>query len=292
LPELPEVETVRKGLESRSIGFHIRRIEVLKERSIASPGGSGEFIRKLEGAKVKHWERRGKYLIASLEKDVLNEKELCSNKSIHFGWWGVHLRMTGQFQWHEKEKAPCAHTRVRFWNKQGHELRFVDTRNFGQMWWVPADKSPNEIISGLTKLGPEPFSKSFTTRYLMKKLQGKKSSIKSALLDQSICAGTGNIYADESLFAAGIIPTKESCKLKESQINNLRESLIHILKISIGKGGTSFKDFRDIEGLNGNYGGEANVYKRANKPCKTCGSIIQRTKLAGRSTHWCPKCQT
>tara|TARA_Y100001968_G_scaffold29289_1_gene22657 strand:+ start:293 stop:1171 length:879 start_codon:yes stop_codon:yes gene_type:complete len=291
LPELPEVETVRRGLENRSVGFHIRKVEVLKERSIASPGGSKEFISKMQGVKIKSWSRRGKYLIASLEKDVIRNNKLSCNNSTPYGWWGVHLRMTGQFQWHKEKKKICPHTRVRFWNPQGHELRFIDTRNFGQMWWVPAERSLPEIISGLKKLGPEPFSEDFTTFYLIKKLKGKKSSIKSALLDQSIFAGTGNIYADESLFSAGIVPTKESWKLDESQIDNLRQSLINVLKISIGKGGTTFKDFRDLEGLDGNYGGEANVYRRTNKPCKKCGSIIQRTKIAGRSTHWCPKCQ-
>tara|TARA_Y100001968_G_C19443618_1_gene763994 strand:+ start:3383 stop:4252 length:870 start_codon:yes stop_codon:yes gene_type:complete len=288
LPELPEVETVRKGLESRSIGFLINKIQVLKERSISSLGGSKEFISKMEGMKVKKWERRGKYLIASVKKD---KGDISLTNSADSGWWGVHLRMTGQFQWFEESRIACPHTRVRFWNKQGQELRFVDTRNFGEMWWVSSEESLPEKIKGLKKLGPEPFSETFSTLFLIEKLKEKKSSIKSALLDQSIFAGTGNIYADESLFAAGIMPTKECRKLEPSQIDKLRRSLIKVLKESIGEGGTTFKDFRDIEGVNGNYGGQASVYKRTNRPCRICGSIIQRTKIAGRSSHWCPTCQ-
>ena len=122
-------------------------------------------------------------------------------------------------------------------------------------------------------------------------LKGKKRSIKSALLDQSIVAGVGNIYADESLFSAGILPHREARKISKIELENLCQCLILILKDSIGKGGTTFKDFRDLEGVNGNYGSQALVYRRTGKECKKCGSIIQRETLCGRGTHWCPECQ-
>ena len=200
--------------------------------------------------------------------------------------------MTGQFQWHRERTNPCVHTRVRFWNIFGEELRFVDTRSFGQMWWVPPGISVESVITGLRKLGPEPFSKDFNPTYLEKCLKSKTRSIKSALLDQSLIAGVGNIYADESLFCAGIDPQKSSCKLTRKEIKRLVNSLIKILKISIGAGGTTFSDFRDLEGINGNYGGQAWVYKRNKKPCKICKTIIQRQVIVGRGTHWCPKCQS
>ncbi len=292
MPELPEVETVRRGLEYTLANFQIEDIEVCRERAIASPGGASVFIGNMRGVRFGSWQRRGKYLLASLLRNKLsNNQNLEKNKFHNAGWWGIHLRMTGQFQWHEEIMPPCTHTRVRFWNKDGKELRFVDTRSFGQMWWVPPEKKLEDIITGLKKLGPEPFSKDFNARYLIKILKGKKRSIKSALLDQSIVAGTGNIYADESLFAAGVLPSKPSGELTEIEIEKLCSNLIKVLKISIGKGGTTFRDFRDLEGINGNYGGQAWVYRRTNQPCRVCGTLIQRELLIGRSTHWCPKCQ-
>ena len=291
MPELPEVETVRKGLEERLRGFLIHQIEVCRDTVIASPGGAEEFAKNLKGSFVGGWSRRGKYLIASLHK----RKEYCKASVIAYpsgGWWGVHLRMTGSFEWHNTStEPPCKHTRIRIWNERGNELRYVDIRSFGQMWWVPKQNKPEEIITGLQKLGPEPFSKSFNATYLEKSLRGRKKTIKAALLDQSIIAGTGNIYADESLFAAGISPHIEAGKLNFNRIEILCEKLIEVLAISIGSGGTTFSDFRNLEGLNGNYGGQAWVYGRHNKGCRKCGSKIKKDKISGRSSHWCPQCQ-
>ena len=291
MPELPEVETVRKGLVDRLANFKIHKIEVCRAATISSPGGPEKFIEMMKGSRVGSWERRGKYLISTLHKEEFSQR---SNQSVAHrsnGWWGVHLRMTGYFQWHENICLPCAHTRVRFWNKQGKELRFVDIRSFGQMWWVPPNTKPEEIITGLKKLGPEPFSEGFNPPYLQNKLNGRKRSIKAALLDQSLVAGVGNIYADESLFAAKISPQKASGSLNKSEIKRLYESLVYILKYSIGKGGTTFSDFRDLEGSHGNYGGQAWVYRRGGKPCRECGKPIYKDTICGRSTHWCPECQ-
>ena len=207
------------------------------------------------------------------------------------GVWGVHLRMTGQFQWHEQPTEPCRHTRVRFWNPEGQELRFVDVRSFGEMWWVPQGQPVEEVISGLMRLGPEPFSTDFTAAYLRQKLKGSSRPIKTALLDQALVAGIGNIYADESLFAAGIAPFTPAGQLTLEQLEKLRDALINVLTVSIGAGGTTFSDFRDLEGVNGNYGGQAWVYRRGGEPCRSCGTQIRREKLSGRSTHWCPQCQ-
>jgi len=281
LPELPEVETVRKGLEKLLKDFYIERIEVLKERSIAGVCGSKSFINSIENSYLGKWERRGKYLIGSLHSKAKNRK----------GYLVVHLRMTGQFKLLKKEIPPCAHTRVRFFAEGGKELRFIDIRNFGLMWYVPKSKSVGEIVSGIKKLGPEPFSSAFNSLYLKDYLNKKTRSIKSALLDQETVAGVGNIYADETLFDAGINPKTECRNLKSKDLIRLCNSLIKILNISIGEGGTTFSDFRDLEGGSGNYGGQAWVYRRAGKCCKKCGEKILREKICGRSTHWCPNCQ-
>ncbi len=281
MPELPEVETVRKGLEKLLVDFYITKINVLKERSIASFGGSKSFINNIENSYISNWERRGKYLIGSLNTKSKRKK----------GFLVVHLRMTGQFKLIYKQMLPCKHTRVRFFEEGGKELRFIDIRNFGQMWYVPSTKSITEIVSGIRKLGPEPFSNEFNSRYLKNYLKNKKRSIKSALLDQSTVAGIGNIYADETLFDAGINPKTKSRDLNKDDLNRLCNSLLKILKISIGEGGTTFSDFRDLEGINGNYGGQAWVYRRGGERCKKCGEKILREKICGRSTHWCPICQ-
>ena len=281
MPELPEVETVRKGLEKLLIDFYIKKIDVIKDRSIASIGGSESFIKNIENNYLGTWKRRGKYLIGSLQ--TINKN---SN-----GFLVVHLRMTGQFKLINKQIPPCKHTRVRFIEEGGRELRFIDIRNFGQMWYVPTTKSISEIVSGIKRLGPEPFSTDFNSHYLEQYLKKKKCSIKSSLLDQKTVAGVGNIYADETLFDSGINPKTESRSIEKKALDKLCDSLVKILKISIGKGGTTFSDFRDLEGKNGNYGGQALVYRRSGKPCIKCGEVILREKICGRSTHWCPTCQ-
>ncbi len=159
------------------------------------------------------------------------------------------------------------------------------------MWWVRDGLSPNNIIKGLRTLGPEPFSENFNNSYLTKVISNKTRSIKSILLDQTIVAGIGNIYADESLYLAGIMPFREAKTIKKNEIKKLKIAIVNVLKKSIGAGGTTFSDFRDLEGENGNFGLQTNVYRRTGKECHKCKKLIERKKIAGRSTHWCPKCQ-
>ena len=210
MPELPEVETVRRGLADRLSSFQIHDVEILRDRAIASPGGSSLFVQALKGTWVGQWHRRGKYLYADLH-DGPDHQQVAER-----GHWGVHLRMTGQFLWLDEATEPCRHTRVRFWDPEGRELRFIDMRSFGEMWWVPPEQPLESIITGLKRLGPEPFSDAFNGAYLQQRLKNSKRSIKAALLDQSLVAGAGNIYADESLFAAGIAPNTAAGQLKRA----------------------------------------------------------------------------
>ena len=159
------------------------------------------------------------------------------------------------------------------------------------MWWVREGLLPNIIIKGLGSLGPEPFSEFFNISYLTKVISNKTRSIKSILLDQTIVAGIGNIYADESLFSAGISPFREAKTIKKYELKKLRIAIVEVLKKSIGAGGTTFSDFRDLEGENGNFGLQTNVYRRTGKQCRKCKNLIERQKISGRSTHWCRKCQ-
>ena len=292
MPELPEVETVRRGLEQKLNNFIVKKVEVCRHSTVAFPINKEEFIKGLENSLLKKWDRRGKYLIAELKKiENENNKFPLEKFSRNNGYLVVHLRMTGYFKFINNSTPPCKHTRIRFFDKNNNELRYIDVRSFGQMWWIKQGLSPYKIIKGLGSLGPEPFSKEFDTKYLMDVISKRTKSIKAILLDQTIVAGIGNIYADESLFSAGISPFREARTIKKNELIKLRKSIVTVLKKSIGSGGTTFSDFRDLEGEDGNFGLQTNVYRRTGKECRKCRNIIERQKITGRSTHWCPKCQ-
>ncbi len=199
--------------------------------------------------------------------------------------------MTGQLLWLNQSEPLQKHTRVRLFFEDDWELRFVDQRTFGQMWWVPPDRLPESVITGLQQLGPEPFSENFSLAYLMQQFKHCHRPIKNALLDQAIVAGIGNIYADEALFLSGIHPNTLCTDLNRKKIDCLRTNILHVLQTSIDAKGTTFSTFRSVEGVNGNYGGVAWVYARDGEACRTCGTVIERLRMAGRSAHFCPKCQ-
>ena len=292
MPELPEVETVRRGLEQKLKNFIIKRVEICRDSTVAYPFENKDFIEGLKNSLIYKWDRRGKYLIAELKKIernniyIANEDNFISN-----GVLVVHLRMTGYFTFNNMITNPCKHTRIRLFDSKNNELRYIDVRSFGQMWWVRKELLPTNIIKGLGSLGPEPFSENFNINYLTKIISNKTRSIKSILLDQTIVAGIGNIYADESLYAAGISPFREARTIKKHELKKLKTAIVEILKKSIGAGGTTFSDFRDLEGENGNFGLQTNVYRRTGKKCRKCKNIVERQKISGRSTHWCRKCQ-
>ncbi|MBH8551898.1 DNA-formamidopyrimidine glycosylase [Nostocaceae cyanobacterium CENA357] len=280
MPELPEVETVRRGLNQLTLNREITGGDVLLNRTIAYPFSVGEFIYGIKGSSIAAWHRRGKYLLAELTPSPAT----C--------WLGVHLRMTGQLLWLHQDEPLHKHTRVRLFFGDQQELRFVDQRTFGQMWWVPPGVAVESIITGLGKLALDPFSPEFTVDYLAAKLQNRRRPIKTALLDQSVVAGLGNIYADEALFKSAVLPETLCTNLQLKQIERLRSAIIQVLETSIEAGGTTFSNFLNVKGINGNYGGVALVYNRTGEPCRVCGELIQRIKLAGRSSHFCPQCQT
>ena len=292
MPELPEVETVRRGLNQVTLHQTIEGGDVLLARTIAHPLSVADFLSGLQGTAIAQWQRRGKYLLAELIKPSSDDSTI----SVAAGWLGVHLRMTGQLLWLSPEEPLQKHCRVRlcFQNQPGQplrELRFVDQRTFGQMWWIPPDALPGVIMGGLGKLGPEPLSDDFSVPYLAQRFQQRQRPVKNALLDQTLIAGIGNIYADEALFLSHIRPTTFCSQLKPRHIKRLHAAIREVLENSISAGGTTFSDFRDVQGINGNYGQVAWVYNRDGEPCRVCGTTIERLKLAGRSAHFCPRCQ-
>lgn len=329
MPELPEVETVKRGLNQVTREQVIVGGAVFLERTIASPASGAEFLQGITGCTIVNWQRRGKYLLGQLTRPASSPKALSlatapdptisrpttalpaspraaalpapwgptpatptvTPTPIAAGWLGVHLRMTGQLLWVPSAEPLPTHIRVRFTFANGQDLRFVDSRTFGRIWWVPPDRPPESCITGLQALGPEPFSSDFTVAYLQQQFQRRQRPIKSALLDQALLAGVGNIYADEALFLSGIHPTTPCAHLQPEQIERLRRGIVAVLAASIEAGGTTISDFRSVAGVNGNYGGEAKVYGRMGQDCRVCGTPIQRIRLAGRSSHFCPSCQ-
>ncbi|MCL2927864.1 MAG: DNA-formamidopyrimidine glycosylase [Trichodesmium sp. MAG_R01] len=299
MPELPEVEIVKQGLNQLTLNKRILGGEVLLERTLAHPISVADFLRGLEGKAIAQWHRQGKYLLAQLYKWGKKNSKLQEYEN-EDGWLGVHLRMTGQLLWVNPEESLHKHTRVRLFfghNSSGdkdssnYELRFVDQRTFGKMWGVPPGKEISKVITGLQQLGLEPFSPEFSPKYLNKKLYKRHRPIKTALLDQTTIAGLGNIYADEALFLSGIRPTTICKDLTEKQIEQLHLAILKVLQTAINAGGTTFSNFLNVNGVNGNYGGVAWVYSRAGQPCRICNTPLEKIKLAGRSTHFCPQCQ-
>ena len=256
--------------------------DVLLERTIAHPSSMTDFWAGLQGRAIAQWRRRGKYLLAELTP---------TTKDTAPAYLGVHLRMTGQLLWLDRATPVHKHTRVQIFFAGDRELRFDDQRTFGQMWWVPPGQSPETIITGLQKLGPEPFADEFSIPYFQSQLHQRQRPIKTALLDQAIVAGIGNIYADEALFLTGIPPQRLCRDLTAAQIATLHGHIRAVLAASIEVKGTTFSSFRTVEGVNGRYGGMAWVYGRDGEACRTCGTVIERVKLAGRSAHFCPTCQ-
>ncbi|NJM78105.1 MAG: DNA-formamidopyrimidine glycosylase [Acaryochloridaceae cyanobacterium RU_4_10] len=281
MPELPEVETVRLGLNAVTCHLPIVGTEVLLARTITYPKVLAEFQAGLQGVQIAEWRRRGKYLLATLNKDGLQPA----------GWLGVHLRMSGQLLWVEASEPLHKHTRVRLSFEKNQELRFLDQRTFGQLWWVPPSEDPNYIMSGFGALGPEPLSPELSDEYLEKVLRGRDRPIKNALLDQTLIAGLGNIYVDESLFLSGIHPTQPCKRLTVSQIKKLHGAIEEVIQTALTQGGTTFSSFRQVSGTNGNYGGVAWVYRRGGQPCHQCNTPIEKMRLGGRSCHFCPQCQ-
>lgn len=275
MPELPEVETVRRGLLLCLPGQVIDQVVVLRSHSIAHPHPD-EFAQLLIGHTFENVERRGKYLLIKLSRGA---------------GLAVHLRMSGRLLIVPRRSKLTKFVRVRIILANQQELRFEDMRVFGRLWYIPPGSSFEKIIPSLNELGKEPLA-GLTGRALRRLFEGKTQAVKTALLDQRLIAGIGNIYADESLFAAAIHPQTKAGKLSLAQANRLVAAIEKILNKAILLGGASIRDYKDSRGVNGRYQNGAFVYGREGEPCHVCTKTIKRLKLAGRSTHFCPNCQS
>lgn len=273
MPELPEVETVKRSLSGKLIGKEIRDLEIYFSGNIRRPDPllMGEMIR---GKKFLGIDRRGKYLIFTLSEDLALV---------------VHLRMTGQLLYVDAAFPKDKHTHLVFSLSDGMELRYADLRKFGTFDLIPLSELPQ--LKGLAQLGVEPLSGDFTVQWLDQMLQNKNRSIKNVLLDQTIIAGIGNIYADEILYEGGIHPETIACNLTEDQVRQLWQATVKLLNLGIEHRGTSIRNYVDGDGRQGGFQELLKVYGRRGEPCVRCGSPIGKTMVQGRGTYYCPNCQ-
>lgn len=272
MPELPEVETVRGVLEPQLCGRRIISAAVLRLGVLARPEAEA-FRRAVESERIKALGRRGKFLQIHLE-----------NGSTII----IHLRMTGRLLCLPEDYPPFAHTHIVLKLDNSWELRFIDTRRFGRFWLRQTGEKDD--FSGIERLGPEPFDKDFSADYLREKLGERKITVKQALLDQSIVAGIGNIYADESLFASGIDPRKPAGDITKRGWLTLAREIPRILRLAIENNRVSAEEFREMR--DGEYKhNDFYVYGRKGKECRVCGTAIESVRIAGRTSCFCPKCQ-
>lgn len=277
MPELPEVETVRRGLAPWIVGRKIKKIELVHK------GGnrSSTFapLSSVEGARVKNIVRRGKFLWFELNRDLALV---------------AHLGMSGQFIIQKRNSDDEKHLRVRIdFGDRKREIRFIDQRTFG---WVAIDQLVHEgdelIPQSFARIAPDIFDKKFDRTAVISKIQKKNSAIKRVLLDQSVMSGVGNIYADEALWRAAIHPEKISKKLSEQKISTLLDAVSFVMSEALKQGGTSFDDlYINVNGESGYFDVELEAYGQEDEPCSRCGTQIRRITFGNRSSHFCPTCQ-
>ncbi len=286
MPELPEVETVKRGLEKLIIGRSIASVTYDTAKSFPNaPADVDEFM---VGAEIKEVRRRAKVLLIDLSTAYTLV---------------IHLKMTGQLVYRGESDFGAGHpndsligelpdrsTRVVISFKDSSKLFFNDQRKFGWVRLLPTVQVPE--IDFFKKVGPEPLSDDFTPSIFIERIQKRaNTTIKAALLDQTVLAGVGNIYADESLWGACLHPAARVRDISEKQLRKLYDELRFVLILSIEKGGSTDRNYVNAEGKKGSYIDFARVFRRENQPCPRCKSIIEKSKVAGRGTHTCPNCQ-
>lgn len=273
MPELPEVETVRRGLNSLIKGRTINNVEIYYDKIII--GSVADFQSNLVGAKILDVGRRAKYLLFHFD----NNLTMIS-----------HLRMEGKYQVRASRFDFDKHVHIVFHLDDGRFLGYRDVRKFGKMQLVPTAEELQ--VKSLAALGPEPLTQAYTLASLHQGLKQRKKSIKATLLDQHVVSGLGNIYVDEVLWRAKIHPEEPANKLTEQQISDLYLMINDEIKTAIDAGGTTVRSYVDAMGHEGNFQLQLHVYNQKGHYCERCGTIIKKIKVAGRGTHFCPQCQT
>ncbi len=266
MPELPEVETIKRDLEDVIIGKKIKGVEVKVAKIIKEPS-LGDFIKGVQGKKIKEILRRGKVLILKLSSQYLI----------------FHLRMTGQIIYGNKDEK----NKVNFLLSDGKYLNFIDQRVMGEIRLV----DDWQKIPFIKQMGPEPLEEKWTIEKFQKMVSKKKIKIKPLLMNQKFIAGIGNLYAAEILFKAKVNPICSINELTLAEVKKIYLAIKEILQEGIRYRGSSIDTYRDARGEKGKFAARIKVYGRKGKPCFECGNLIKKTTLAGRGTYFCPKCQ-
>lgn len=294
MPELPEVETITRGLAKRVAGDVIESVWIGSRRQPLKSSAS-EIAAALEGSRIVKVHRAGKHIVFDLERSVSDAPCLSKTKASNMArikagrsarpkptnsQWIVHLGMTGRLLVSKPEEEILKHTHLIARFASGRELRFIDPRMFGKLSVVRGEFDPGGIEP--LKVAEEQFIALF---------RGRKTPIKSALLNQKLLRGVGNIYADESLFRAGIRPRRRAVSLTRDQLRKLHGAVQEVLREAIALGGSSISDYVDADGEEGFFQLQHRVYGREGEACLVCKSAIRRVVLGGRSSHYCPQCQ-
>lgn len=271
MPELPEVETTRRGLSPLVEGRVVERV-VIRQPQLRWP--ISPEVKRLKDVQVQQLRRRGKWLIWDLDAG-------------HLLW---HLGMSGSFRGWLQPPIAGKHDHVDLVIADGHTIRFTDPRRFGALFWVP--DSP-ELHPHLQRLGPEPLSGGFSGDYLWQQARTRSIAVKSFIMNGEVVVGVGNIYASEALFRTGIHPTRSAQRVSKARFNTLAHAIKDILTAAIEVGGTSLRDFTVGDGTPGYFGQSLAVYGREGLPCINtgCGGLIKRVIIGQRSTFFCPRCQ-
>ena len=272
MPELPEVETVRRSLKLKLIGTKIISCDIYHNNIIEYPSVS-EFKNNIIGQTFRDIERHGKWL-----KFVLDDYYLLS-----------HLRMEGKFFFRSIDEEIHKHEHVVFGLDNGTSFRYMDVRKFGKMHLIK--KEDIDKIGPLLNVGLEPWDENLTIDYLKGKYKNKKLPIKTLILDQSIIAGIGNIYANEILFASSINPLKSGVGLSDKELESIINNTRDILSKAIEMGGSTIHSYTSVDGVTGLFQQELMVHTRVNQKCKICGTNIKKIVVGGRGTYYCPNCQ-
>jgi formamidopyrimidine-DNA glycosylase len=289
MPELPEVETIVNDLRPQLVGrrfesLHLTRDAAIRARLVRHPSPA-LFVRRLRGRTITSVQRRGKYIVMPLDSAVIRGEGGAASVRVI-----VHLGMTGHLRVWEPEETPVKHTHFRALLDSGLELRYDDPRQFGRL----VVGSLDELIAARAfpaRLGPEPIHGDLTEAEFEDLVKGRRRPVKSALLDQSFLAGVGNIYADEACFRAGIRPSRWTHRLTVRERRALYAAIRDVLENSIAARGSSIINYVDGFGLPGGNQEKLLVYGRSGEPCLRCGTPLQGTRLAGRGTVYCRKCQ-
>lgn len=273
MPELPEVETIRRQLAPLLSGRVFERVEV-HDAKLTAPDPPESLTERLPGRRVEAVERRGKYLLVGLDVDETLV---------------LHLRMTGRIHWRPAgEPVDERFLRALFGFDDGSTVSFGDARRFGTALMLPAADAEDYWRK---RVGVEPLSRGFTGRRLAELLDGRRGPIKPLLLNQGVVAGLGNMYVDEALFAAGVHPLRVAGGLDADEIRRLHRSIRDRLKLAVASGGASIDSYRDGLGERGSMQDLLRVHLHEGEPCPRCGSTILKDTVGGRGTYWCPSCQ-